>query len=68
MFTIQGITWTYRIRIILIFVTVIAYILSPLDILSESVLGFLGFFDDFLVLFCAILYIIIIYREVLSRG
>ncbi len=52
----------------LIFVTVIAYVLSPLDILPESVLGFLGFFDDFFIVICAALYIIVAYREILSRG
>ncbi|CAM2710253.1 unnamed protein product [Rotaria socialis] len=67
MFTVQNLAWTYRLRIILILFTVIAYVLSPLDILPESVLGFLGFFDDLLVTFCAALYVIIIYREFLSR-
>ncbi|CAF4247011.1 unnamed protein product [Rotaria socialis] len=55
MFTVQNLAWTYRLRIILILFTVIAYVLSPLDILPESVLGFLGFFDDLLVTFCAAL-------------
>ncbi|CAM4834294.1 unnamed protein product [Rotaria magnacalcarata] len=67
MFTVQNLAWTYRLRIILILLTVIAYVLSPLDILPESVLGFLGLFDDLLVTFCAALYVIIIYREFLSR-
>ncbi|CAF3344316.1 unnamed protein product [Rotaria sp. Silwood1] len=62
MFTVQNLAWTYRLRIILILFTVIAYVLSPLDILPESVLGFLGLFDDILVIFCAALYVIIIYR------
>jgi RING finger protein 170 len=52
----------------LILFTVIAYVLSPLDILPESVFGFLGFFDDFFFVLCAALYIIIAYREFLSRG
>ncbi|CAM4816918.1 unnamed protein product [Rotaria magnacalcarata] len=55
MFTVQNLAWTYRLRIILILLTVIAYVLSPLDILPESVLGFLGLFDDLLVTFCAAL-------------
>ncbi|CAF3358084.1 unnamed protein product [Rotaria sp. Silwood1] len=67
MFTVQNLAWTYRLRIILILFTVIAYVLSPLDILPESVLGFLGLFDDILVIFCAALYVIIIYREFLSH-
>ncbi len=67
-FSVQSIAWTYRIRIILIFLSVIAYVLSPLDILPESVLGFLGFFDDFFIIICAALYVIIAYREFLSHG
>jgi len=67
-FSIQGLAWTYRIRIMLILLTVIAYVLSPLDILPESVLGFLGLFDDFFIILCAALYVIIAYREFLSRG
>jgi len=47
---------------------VIGYVLSPLDILPESVLGFLGFFDDIFVIVCAALYVIIVYREFLSHG
>ncbi|CAF2355678.1 unnamed protein product [Rotaria sp. Silwood2] len=68
MFTVQNLAWTYRLRIILILFTVIAYVLSPLDILPESVLGFLGLFDDILVIFCAALYVIVIYREFLSHS
>ncbi len=67
-FSLQGLALAYRIRIILILFTVIVYVLSPLDILPESVLGFLGLFDDVFITFCAALYIIIAYREFLSRG
>ncbi|CAF1117154.1 unnamed protein product [Adineta steineri] len=67
-FTFQSIAWAYRLRIIFIFFTVIAYIISPLDILPESILGFLGLFDDVLIILCAALYIIIAYREFLSRS
>lgn len=68
MFTVQNLAWTYRLRIIIILFTVIAYVLSPFDILPESVLGFLGLFDDIFIMFCAALYVIIIYREFLSRS
>jgi RING finger protein 170 len=67
-FSVQSIAWTYRIRVILILLTVIGYVLSPLDILPESVLGFLGFFDDIFIILCAALYVIIVYREFLSHG
>ncbi len=67
-FSVQSLAWTYRIRVTLILLTVIGYVISPLDILPESVLGFLGFFDDIFVILCAALYVIIVYREFLSRG
>jgi len=67
-FSVQSLALTYRIRIILIFFTVIAYVISPLDILPESVLGFLGLFDDFFIILCAALYVIIAYREYLSHS
>lgn len=67
-FSLQGLTWTYRIRMFLIIFFIILYILSPLDIIPESVLGFLGLLDDFLIIFCAAFYVIFMYRQFLARG
>ncbi|UJR26399.1 hypothetical protein I4U23_007731 [Adineta vaga] len=67
-FSFQSLTWAYRIRTIFIFFTVIAYVLSPLDIFPENIFGFLGLFDDVFIILCAAMYIIIAYREFLSRG
>ena len=66
-FTVDTLSWAYRARILMIMFIVIGYVISPLDIIPESVLGLLGLFDDFFIIFCAALYIIIIYREYLSR-
>lgn len=67
-FSLQGLAWTYRIRTIFIALFIILYILSPFDIIPESVMGFLGFFDDLLLLFCAAFYIIFMYRQFLARA
>lgn len=67
-FSLQGLAWTYRIRAIFIILFIILYILSPLDIIPESVMGLLGFFDDLLILFCAAFYIIFMYRQFLARA
>lgn len=67
-FTVQNLAWTYRLRVILILLSVIAYVLSPLDIIPESVLGLLGIFDDILIMICAAVFLIIVYRDILSHG
>jgi RING finger protein 170 len=53
---------------IVIFVSVIAYVISPLDILPESVLGIFGLLDDFFIVLCSALYVIIAFRQNLARG
>ena len=40
----------------------------PLDIFPESIIGFLGLFDDIFVIFCAALYVTIVYRQFLSHS
>jgi len=67
-FTTEGLAWTYRLRTIVIFVSVIAYVISPLDILPESILGIFGLLDDFLIVLCSALYVIIAFRQNLARG
>jgi RING finger protein 170 len=41
------------------------YVLSPIDILPENVLGLFGFFDDFLVLLIVFLHLAAVYRSLL---
>ncbi|CAF0835240.1 unnamed protein product [Adineta ricciae] len=67
-FSSEGLALAYRVRTLLIIVTVIAYVISPLDILPESLLGIFGLVDDFLVVLCAALYVIIAFRQSLARG
>ena len=65
-FSFEGLTWTYRLRTILIFLTTIFYVISPLDILPESLVGIVGLVDDLLVIVGAGLYFVASYRQNLA--
>ncbi len=67
-FTTESLTWTYRLRTIVIFISVIAYVISPLDILPESLLGIFGLLDDFFIVLCSALYVVIAFRQNLAQG
>ena len=67
-FSIEGLNWTQRIRIYLIVFATILYVISPLDILPEGLVGFVGLLDDFLVMLYGALQMIIVYRNSLARG
>ncbi|UJR22668.1 hypothetical protein I4U23_025707 [Adineta vaga] len=67
-FTSEGLALAYRLRTFLVLVTVIAYVISPLDILPESLLGIFGLVDDFLIVLCTALYFVIAFRQSLARG
>ncbi|NXE28725.1 RN170 ligase, partial [Ardeotis kori] len=43
------------------------YLASPLDFLPEALFGILGFLDDFFVIFLLLIYISIMYREVVTQ-
>ncbi len=67
-FTTESLAWTYRLRTIVIFISVIAYVISPLDILPESLLGIFGLLDDFFIVLCSALYVVIAFRQNLAQG
>lgn len=55
----------FRARMILMVILSGVYVLSPVDILPESVLGLFGFFDDFLILVIVFLHLAAVYRSLL---
>ncbi|XP_022101702.1 E3 ubiquitin-protein ligase RNF170-like isoform X2 [Acanthaster planci] len=61
-FTLSGLVWMFRIRIIVCFCAALLYFISPLDIIPEAVFGILGFLDDLLILLLLLIYVTIIYR------
>ncbi|XP_061657127.1 E3 ubiquitin-protein ligase RNF170 [Syngnathoides biaculeatus] len=67
MFSMGGLFWMFRIRILLCLVGALTYLASPLDILPEALFGLLGFMDDFFVILLLFVYISIMYREVVTQ-
>ncbi|KAM8827613.1 E3 ubiquitin-protein ligase RNF170 isoform 2-T6 [Spinachia spinachia] len=67
MFSVGGLFWMFRIRILLCLVGAITYLASPLDIIPEALFGLLGFMDDFFVILLLFVYISIMYREVVTQ-
>ncbi|XP_073448167.1 E3 ubiquitin-protein ligase RNF170-like [Aquarana catesbeiana] len=67
MFSVGGLFWMFRIRIVVCLLGAFFYLVSPLDIIPEAVFGILGFMDDFFVLFLLLIYISIMYREVVTQ-
>ncbi|KAK3089962.1 hypothetical protein FSP39_008038 [Pinctada imbricata] len=62
-FTVGGLIWMFRLRIIVCFFAAFMYFISPLDIIPEAVFGVLGFMDDLFILLLLAIYISIIYRQ-----
>ena len=61
--------WMFRFRIVLLAIGAIFYLISPFDILPESVFGVLGFLDDIFIFLLLAVYISIFYRQaVAARG
>lgn len=55
----------FRARMIFAMILSGLYVLSPVDLLPEGVLGLIGFLDDFLVLLIVFLHLAAIYRSLL---
>ncbi|XP_074065150.1 E3 ubiquitin-protein ligase RNF170 isoform X2 [Macrotis lagotis] len=67
MFSVGGLFWMFRIRILLCLLGAFFYLISPLDFVPEALFGILGFLDDFFVIFLLLIYISIMYREVITQ-
>ena len=65
-FTVGGLFWMFRLRVVVIFFLAILYFLSPFDIIPEAAFGILGFFDDLFVILLLAIYISLIYRNVVQ--
>ena len=66
-FSVGGLVMMFRFRIVLCLVAVLAYLLSPLDILPEALFGVIGFLDDIFILLLVLIYVTIIYRQVVAE-
>ncbi|KAK7120007.1 hypothetical protein R3I93_023097 [Phoxinus phoxinus] len=66
-FSVGGLFWMFRLRILLVLLGALVYLASPLDFIPEGVVGLLGFLDDFFVILLLFIYISIMYREVVTQ-
>ena len=62
-FTVGGLIWMFRLRILVCFIAAFVYFISPLDIIPEAVFGVLGFLDDAFILLLLAIYVTIVYRQ-----
>lgn len=67
MFSVGGLFWMFRIRILLCLMGALTYLVSPFDFIPEALFGLLGFMDDFFVILLLFIYISIMYREVVTQ-
>ncbi|XP_015216609.2 E3 ubiquitin-protein ligase RNF170 isoform X1 [Lepisosteus oculatus] len=67
MFSVGGLFWMFRIRILLCLIGALTYLASPLDFIPEALFGILGFMDDLFVILLLFIYISIMYREVVTQ-
>ncbi|XP_077981589.1 E3 ubiquitin-protein ligase RNF170-like [Glandiceps talaboti] len=66
-FSLGGLVWMFRLRILLCLLAAILYFISPLDIIPEAVFGILGFMDDLFVILLLLIYVSIIYRNIVAN-
>ena len=65
-FSLGGLIWMFRLRVLLCCLFALLYLISPLDILPEAVFGFFGLLDDIFVVLLITIYISIIYRRLVA--
>lgn len=57
----------FRLRVLICFLVALLYLVSPLDIIPESVFGFFGFLDDLFITLLLAVYISVIYRRLIAE-
>ncbi|CAN7937702.1 unnamed protein product, partial [Ixodes hexagonus] len=65
-FSVGGIMYMFRLRIVLCFVAAVMYLISPLDMIPEAIFGILGLLDDVFVVLLLAIYVTVIYRRFLA--
>ena len=68
LFSESGLHLMLRIRIIIIMLFAAAYLLSPIDLLPESLLGAFGLLDDLFIFFVLAVYVTMIYRSFVAAN
>ena len=65
-FSVGGMVMIFRARVFVLFLLLALYIISPLDIIPEGVLGLLGLIDDLFIAFIICVYASVIYRQFIA--
>lgn len=63
-FTVGGLVFMFRLRILVCFLAAFFYFISPLDIIPEAIFGIFGFLDDLFIVLLLAIYVSLIYRNV----
>ncbi len=66
-FAADGIAIVFRLRIVVCLFAMLAYMLSPFDIIPEAVFGLLGMLDDIFIVFLLAIYFIYAYRNFMAN-
>lgn len=66
-FTVGGLVFMFRLRVLVVFLAALFYFISPLDIIPEAVFGIFGFLDDLFILLLLAIYLSLIYRNVVQQ-
>lgn len=61
--SLNGISLCNRLWIILALILALLYLISPVDLIPELILGPIGFIDDIVLIFAALIYIAQLYRR-----
>lgn len=67
LFSVGGLVFMFRVRIFLCLAAIVIYLVSPLDIIPEAIFGFIGLLDDVFILLLVLVYMTIIYRQIVTE-
>ncbi|XP_076439961.1 E3 ubiquitin-protein ligase RNF170-like [Babylonia areolata] len=65
-FTVGGLIFMFRVRVVICVIAAFVYFISPLDIIPEAAFGILGFLDDVFIVLLLAIYISIVYRQIVE--
>merc|ERR1712018_925567 len=63
----DGIRLLFRLRIVMFLGMAVFYVLLPFDLLPEVVFGIFGLLDDLIVFVLILMYVVVVFRNVISQ-
>lgn len=67
LFSLDGLAIWYRVRVVFLVLFALCYLLSPFDLIPETLFGIFGLIDDILIFLFLAVYITIIYRQIVAN-